>query len=140
MSKRSLSSSVSCTTGIPVQPETISAISSGVTSSLVWSFFSRQLRFASSILSLSAFSLSRICAARSKFCSLIADSFSFWSCESSSSSPLTSSGGVKFFRRTLDAASSIRSIALSGRNLSAIYLDESFTAASIASSVIFTLW
>lgn len=36
------------------------------------------------------------------------------------------------------AASSMRSIALSGRNLSPRYLTESLTAASIASSVIFT--
>ena len=39
---------------------------------------------------------------------------------------------------TLEDASSIRSIALSGKNLSVIYLSESFTAQAIASSVIIT--
>ena len=41
---------------------------------------------------------------------------------------------------TLDPASSIASIALSGRFLSLIYLSVNFTHASIASSVYFTLW
>ena len=40
----------------------------------------------------------------------------------------------------LDAASSIRSIALSGRNLSLIYLNDILTAATSAASEIFTPW
>ena len=40
---------------------------------------------------------------------------------------------------TLDADSSIKSIALSGKNLSVIYLIDKSTAATMASSVIFTL-
>ena len=39
-----------------------------------------------------------------------------------------------------DAASSIRSTVLSGKNLSEIYLEDRFTAATIASSVILTPW
>ena len=49
-------------------------------------------------------------------------------------------GAVCALSLTADAASSTRSIALSGKYLSAIYLDESLTALLIASSVIFTLW
>ena len=41
---------------------------------------------------------------------------------------------------TLDADSSIKSIALSGKNLSVIYLIDKSTAATMASYVIFTLW
>ena len=51
-----------------------------------------------------------------------------------------SSGAVRFSMRTRDAASSTRSIALSGRNRSLIYRAESFTAAVSASSVIFNPW
>ena len=49
------------------------------------------------------------------------------------------SGGVFSFNLTFEPASSIKSIALSGKNLSVMYLTDKSTAASIASSVIFTL-
>ena len=49
------------------------------------------------------------------------------------------SGIVYVFILTREAASSIKSIALSGKNLSLIYLTDKLTAASMASSVIFTL-
>ena len=67
-------------------------------------------------------------------------SFSFSSCDIWLSSFLIESGIEYDESLTLEAASSIRSIALSGRNLSLIYLDDIFTAASTASSVIVTLW
>ncbi len=47
---------------------------------------------------------------------------------------------MKDLNLTLDAASSIRSMALSGKNLSVIYLSDILTAAIKASSVILTLW
>ena len=56
------------------------------------------------------------------------------------SSSLRSGGEVKVDILILDAASSIRSIALSGRKRSLIYLDESVTALFIASSVILTVF
>jgi len=56
-----------------------------------------------------------------------------------SSNSLISSGGVFSFSLTLEPASSIKSIALSGKNLSVIYLTDKSTAAFIAPSVIFTL-
>ena len=57
------------------------------------------------------------------------------------SSRLLSSGeSSSVSSRTRLAASSIRSMALSGRKRSLIYRAESFTAASSASSVIWSLW
>ena len=56
-----------------------------------------------------------------------------------SSISLISGGQVSAFILMPLDASSIRSIALSGKNLSVIYLEESFAAASSASSVIVTL-
>ena len=50
-----------------------------------------------------------------------------------------SGGAVNVFSRILDAASSIKSIALSGKNLSVIYLADNVAAASIAASVMPTL-
>ena len=58
----------------------------------------------------------------------------------SSSNFFNKSGSVYAFNLSFEAASSIKSIALSGKNLSLIYLEESSTAAFIASSVILTLW
>ena len=78
-------------------------------------------------------------AAFSKSCVRIASSFSLDKDSSFSSISFKLSGTVYVFIFTLDAASSIKSIALSGKNLSVIYLTDILTAASIASSVIFTL-
>ena len=56
------------------------------------------------------------------------------------SKSLISLGVVKEKIFFLDAASSMRSIALSGKNLSATYLSERIAADEIASSVIVTPW
>ena len=58
--------------------------------------------------------------------------------ESSSSRAFIDGGSMCAERRTLEDASSITSIALSGKNLSEIYLVVSVTAAFIASSLIST--
>ena len=71
---------------------------------------------------------------------LIASSFCLIVAFSSFSSSLPSGGKLETLRRTREAASSIISIALSGKNLSVIYLFESSVAAIIASSEIFNLW
>ena len=65
-------------------------------------------------------------------------SFSIFS--NSSCNFFISSGSIYFFILIFDDASSIKSIALSGKNLSVIYLFERVTADFTASSVIFTLW
>ena len=79
-------------------------------------------------------------AAFSKFCVAIASSFSLFNFSISSSRALIESGFVYVCILTLEDASSIKSIALSGMYLSFTYLADSSTAAFIASSVIFTLW
>ena len=56
------------------------------------------------------------------------------------SSSFPSGGKAETLRRTLEAASSIISIALSGKNLSVMNLEESSVAATIASSEIINLW
>ena len=133
------SSWVNCTTGTPVQSETIFAISSAVTSPPCWLSL---CHFSFSVFNFSSsdFCSSLSFAAFSKFWDATAASFSFSSSLILSSIDLTSVGIVIPSSLTLEADSSIRSIALSGRKRSAIYLEDSFTAASIASSVIFTLW
>ena len=56
-----------------------------------------------------------------------------------SSSDFRSGEALSAFMRTCEAASSIRSMALSGRNRSLIYRRERVTAASSASSVMVSL-
>ena len=79
-------------------------------------------------------------AAFSNFWFITASSFSFFIFSISSCICFKLSGSVNVFNLARDAASSIKSIALSGKNLSFTYLIDNWTAASIASSVIFTLW
>ena len=71
---------------------------------------------------------------------LIASSFSLIISLNSLSSSLPSGESVQTFNLTLELASSITSIALSGKNLSLIYLLDNFVAATIASSEILRLW
>ena len=66
----------------------------------------------------------------------MASSFSLIIFLSSFSSSFPSGERLETFKRTLEEASSITSIALSGKNLSVIYLLDNFTAATIASSEI----
>ena len=91
-------------------------------------------------MSLKAFSVSLNSAAFSNFWFNTASSFSFFVFSISSCNSFKLSGSVYVFNLALEDASSIKSIALSGKNLSFTYLIDNFTAASIASSVIFTLW
>jgi cyanophycinase-like exopeptidase len=66
----------------------------------------------------------------------MADSFSWRNESNACVVSLTLGGVLKFLMRTLDDASSIRSIALSGRWRSGIYLVASAAAAVMASSLI----
>ena len=71
---------------------------------------------------------------------LMADSFSMRVSSMRASSSFSSGGATRDCRRTLEAASSIRSMALSGRYRSVTYRSDSRAAARMASSVIFTRW
>ena len=130
---------MSCVTGIPDQEDTTLAISSVVTSliSLPEEFF--HFSFSSSSRVCSSFSLSLILAACSKSWLLTAEDFSCCRRLISCSILLRFGGAVNALSLTREAASSIRSIALSGKNLSAIYLTLILTAVSIDSSEILTL-
>ena len=114
----SLSPSVILRTGMPVHSETISAISS----SPILSFTSWLLLFHSACsFSFCSTRLSRSCLSLSarSYCSCLAASDLFSSTSFILSSSLRISGGVvKLCIFFLLAASSIRSMALSGRNLS----------------------
>ncbi len=119
---------------------TISAMAPASTTELLRSFSAAHWSRALSSSSESSFCRSLRSAARSKSWLFTAAALSPSSSFILFSSSCKLSGAVKVRRRTLEAASSTRSMALSGRNLSEIYRAESFTAASRASSVIFTLW
>ena len=135
----SASSSSILFTGIPVHIETISAITSSFTVSFsLFELF--QVSLTCSNCSFNFLCSSLTLAAFSKFWHLTASSFSLFILSILSSNSLISSGGVFSFSLTLEPASSIKSIALSGKNLSVIYLTDKSTAAFIAPSVIFTLW
>ena len=121
LSSLEVSSSLSLLTGIRVQVETMCAISSGPT---VLVFSPLALRFSIHSASMVAFlarifsSRSRICAARSNSCALMAASFSALTLRISVSTSRISGGNEVDCSRTRDAASSIRSTALSGRKRS----------------------
>ncbi len=117
-SSRCDSSSVSLNTGMPVAVARTSAMSSSFTSagvSMSPAFHSFSL---ASFLSISCFSLSRSEAAFSKSWESMADSFSRLTSAMRSSKSRRSGGAVIRRMRIREPASSIRSIALSGRNLS----------------------
>ncbi|CPU67578.1 Uncharacterised protein [Mycobacteroides abscessus] len=140
LSRRLDSSSVSLKTGMPVAMARTSAISSSSTSATVsrspdFHAFSLSARFA-----VSCFSLSRRPAAFSKSCASIADSFSRRASAISSSSSLSSGGAVMRRMRRRAPASSMRSIALSGRNRSLMYRSASVAAETSAESVMDTRW
>ena len=127
-------------TGIPVHIDTISSI---VFSSITGLYsFSVPCHF--------AIALSRaVCALSKSFLRTAAPlkspclthiSSSRFNSATSSSLFVTDFGFGFSLILTFEHASSIKSIALSGRFLSLIYLVESFTAASTASSEILTLW
>lgn len=117
-SRRDDSSSVSLKTGMPVAVARTSAISSPSTSattsmSPAFHSFSRL-----ALAARSCFSLSRREAAFSKSCESIADSLSRRTPAIFSSNSRRSGGAVIRRMRIRDPASSIRSIALSGRKRS----------------------
>ncbi len=139
-SRRAVSSSVSLNTGIPVQIARTSAISSSPTSattsmSPAFHSFSR-LPFSASRV----FSRSRRDAAFSKSCASIADSLSRRTFAMRSSNSRRSGGAVIRRMRMREPASSMRSIALSGRNRSEMYRSAREAAATRAASVIETRW
>ena len=117
-SRREDSSSVSLKTGMPVAVARTSAISSSSTSattsmSPAFHSFSRR-----ALAPWSCFSSSRSAAAFSKSCASIADSFSLRTFAIFSSNSRRSGGAVIRRMRIREPASSIRSIALSGRKRS----------------------
>jgi hypothetical protein len=119
------SASVSLNTGMPVAVARTSAMSSSLTSatasmSPAFHSFSR-----TSLRSISCFSLSRSAAAFSKSWESMADSLSRRTSAIFSSNSRRSGGAVIRRMRIREPASSIRSIALSGRNLSLTYRAES---------------
>ncbi|CAI8339005.1 MAG: Uncharacterised protein [Flavobacteriaceae bacterium] len=125
--------------GIPVIMDTTSAICSSFTISLLFSHsFSHAFCADSNLLS-SIFSSSLNFAASSYFCFLTALFFVARISSNSLSRSIICFGTTILLRCTLDPASSNASIALSGRNLSVMYLLVSFTHASIASLVYSTL-
>ena len=109
------SASVSLKTGMPVHMETMSAISSSPIEGCSSSVDSFHDSSSSRFLFDSLRSLSRSAAAFSNSCASMADSFSRRTCSISSSSSLYRGGADMVLMRMRDAASSMRSIALSGR-------------------------
>ncbi len=136
----SVSSSTSRITGMPVQLDTMSAMSSALTVVMSRPLSVFQELSSSSSFWRSTFSLSRRLAAFSKSWPLIASSFSRRTRSAFSRAWRTSCGRKLACRRILLDASSIRSIALSGRNRSEMYLSASVAAATSASSLILTPW
>ena len=126
--------------GMPVIIETTSAICSSLTISLLFSHSFSQDFCADSKLFSNNFSSSRSLAASSYFCFFTAVFLVNLISSSSFSKSVICLGTIILFKWTLDPASSNASIALSGRNLSVIYLLVSLTQAEIASSVYSTLW
>mmetsp|Transcript_13527 Transcript_13527/g.56804 ORF Transcript_13527/g.56804 Transcript_13527/m.56804 type:complete len:201 (+) Transcript_13527:1056-1658(+) len=130
-------------TGMPVQDATMLQMSCSCTvgpaspppASMLALFSSCFALVILEISVLSSTSLSRSAPAASKSCERIAVSFSLSSALSSLSSSFASSGSAACARRTREPASSIRSIALSGRKRSEMYWCANFAAASMASSV-----
>ena len=109
------SASVSLKTGMPVHMETMSAISSSPISGCVPPSSLRQLSSSSRFFCVSLRSLSRSWAAFSNSCASIDCSLSTRTFSISSSSSRYWGGAVIVLMRMRDAASSMRSIALSGR-------------------------
>ena len=102
--------------GTPVTFEMMYIMSSAVTTTSLSSRSSRHLFRMASSFSFVCFSLSRSAAAFSKSCALIAPSFSKRISSISFSISFTSGGRVMALMRARAPASSMTSIALSGRN------------------------
>mmetsp|Transcript_47391 Transcript_47391/g.90491 ORF Transcript_47391/g.90491 Transcript_47391/m.90491 type:complete len:415 (+) Transcript_47391:1365-2609(+) len=144
-SRRFDSSEDTFSTGMPVQAATMAAMSLSVTTgpmppSSSAASVSRLAEVMAEICAFSSISRSRSDPAFSKSCPRTAPSFSLSRALSSLSSSRASSGRAAWRSRTRDPASSIRSIALSGRKRSEMYWYDSCAAASNASSVYVSLW
>ena len=113
-----VSASVSLNTGMPVHIETMSAISSSPIDGRSPDSPDSHSCSSSRFLLVSLRSLSRSAAAFSNSCASIAASFSRRVVSTSSSSSRLAGGEVIDLMRIREAASSIRSIALSGRKRS----------------------
>ena len=137
---RSVSVAASLVTGIPVHMLTTSAISSSPTLGVSSPLSECQLVSTSSSFSERFISRSRSSAAYSYCRPDMASFFSLRTLSSIFIDSFTDSGAVEKLMRTLEAASSIRSMALSGKNLSAIKRDDMLAAAAMASSVITSWW
>ncbi len=114
----SVSDSVSEVTGTPVHLETTTATSSAAIVGMDWSRFSRHFFFMSSSCLRSSFSLSRKRAAFSYSWPLMAEDFSLTVFSISASLSLNWGGACDVCRRAREPASSMRSMALSGRKRS----------------------
>ena len=134
-----LCSLVKVEVSIPVMEETTLATSSAVTSRRRRISLASRMFFNCCTCLASSRSRSRIWAASSKLWLWMAFSFCCWISRSCSSFSRRLLGALKVHIRTLDAASSIRSMALSGRKRSGRYRADSRTAAVTASSEI-TTW
>ena len=122
-------------TGMLVIIETTSAISFSSTVTLFSFESSCHLFWASTSFFSTLFSSSRSLAASSYFCFFTTEFFNSLTSSSCFSIRITSSGTSILLMWALEPASSSASIALSGRNLSVIYLWLSSTHATNASSV-----
>ena len=135
-----LSFSSILSTGMPVIIATTSDIFFSLTLCLFFLDSSIHFFFWISNSANNFFSVSLNCAASSYF--WFWTTWFFWLFISSIlfSISIITSGTSKLCICTLDPASSIKSIALSGRNLSLINLSDNFTQASIACGEYMTLW
>ena len=124
--------------GMPVQRDTMYSMSCSPTTWVCRFLFFSHSRLSSSSRPRSAFSFSRSEAAFSNSWASRNMSFSRTTRSISFSSSLIVAGGVMAWSRVRLAASSITSIALSGSWRSVMWRSASFTARSIAASLIFT--
>ncbi|MBA7526699.1 hypothetical protein ES705_18868 [subsurface metagenome] len=137
--RRLVSSPANCTTGIPVHILTTSAISSAVTTTPSCSCSACHSSSIFFIFSSIWSSCSRFSVARSYCWVARAASLSLRTLSSACLASFKVIGIVLCLILTLDAASSTRSIALSGRKRSGIYLEAKVVAALSASSLILSL-
>ncbi len=138
--RRLVSSIVSLITGMPVHMLTTSAISSEVTTGRPCSFLTCHSFSIVSILSVSWSSRSRNSPEYSYCWAAIAVSFSLRTLSKARLASANPIGALPRLMRTRELASSIKSIALSGKKRSAIYLVANVDAVCRASSLMSNWW
>ena len=136
----SLSVAASRVTGMPVHILTTSSMFSSSTTGWSSPLSSSHSLWRVSSFSLRPISRSRSSAANSYCLPEIASSFSLRTSSNILETSFTDNGAELKFILTREAASSMRSIALSGRNLSAINREAKLAADRNASSEISKLW